>query len=129
MSSPTQRTLKLLRKCGYLCAVVEKWNAHAGIRQDLFGFADIIAVHRFREPRMLLIQATGHTNVAGRLAKVKPMLPLRIWLGAGGAFEVWGWNGKKLRRVIVTERTLAGVPVELKHRRRIKQAEQKGLFA
>lgn len=44
MSSPTQRTLAALRKLGYLAAVVEKWNHGAHIRQDLFGFIDVLAI-------------------------------------------------------------------------------------
>jgi len=36
-ASPTQRTLKKLRDEVYLAQVVEKWNAFAKIRQDLFG--------------------------------------------------------------------------------------------
>lgn len=44
--SPTQRSLEYLRKAGYLPAVVEKWNPHAGIRQDLYGFIDVVAIRR-----------------------------------------------------------------------------------
>ncbi|MHB1530468.1 MAG: hypothetical protein ACYCXT_13820 [Acidiferrobacteraceae bacterium] len=44
-ASPTQRTLRHLRKAGYpLVQVVEKWNPHAGVRQDLFGIIDVLAV-------------------------------------------------------------------------------------
>ena len=42
--SPTQRSLKHMRKLGYVCAVVEKWNPHARIRQDMFGFIDVICI-------------------------------------------------------------------------------------
>lgn len=45
-TSPTQRSLRYLREQGYLPAVVEKWNPHAHVRQDLFGFVDIVAVRR-----------------------------------------------------------------------------------
>lgn len=44
-TSPTQRSLKVLRDAGYLCAIVEKWNPHARIRQDLYGFIDILAIN------------------------------------------------------------------------------------
>lgn len=43
-TSPTQRSLKYMRAAGYLCQVVEKWNPHARVRQDLFGFIDILCV-------------------------------------------------------------------------------------
>jgi hypothetical protein len=42
--SPTQRTLAECRKRGWVCQVVEKWNPHARIRQDLFGCIDIVAL-------------------------------------------------------------------------------------
>jgi hypothetical protein len=43
-TSPTQRSLKHMRELGYVCAVVEHWNPHARIRQDLFGFIDVLCV-------------------------------------------------------------------------------------
>jgi hypothetical protein len=44
MSSPTQRSLRHMRDLGYLVAVVEHWNPHARIRQDLFGWIDLLAI-------------------------------------------------------------------------------------
>jgi hypothetical protein len=41
---PTQRTLEHMRELGYVCAIVEKWNPHARIRQDMFGFIDVLCV-------------------------------------------------------------------------------------
>jgi hypothetical protein len=43
-TSPTQRSLKHMREAGYVCAIVEKWNPHARIRQDMFGFIDVLCV-------------------------------------------------------------------------------------
>ncbi len=88
--TPTELTLKQLRKEGYLVAVVEKWNSHVGIRQDLFGFGDILAVHPMGKVFML-VQATTNSNVAARLTKSKAVPNLGLWLMAGGVFEVWGW--------------------------------------
>jgi hypothetical protein len=46
VSSPTRRSLEHLRKAGAeLVAVVERWNPHAKIRQDLFGVVDVLAIH------------------------------------------------------------------------------------
>ena len=42
-TSPTQRTLKRLRDLGYLAEVVERWNPHAKVRNDLFGFGDVMS--------------------------------------------------------------------------------------
>ena len=66
MSSPTQRTLNHLRRRGYLAAVVERFNPHVGehgIRQDLFGFLDLLAI-RADKPGVLGIQATSASNAA-----------------------------------------------------------------
>ena len=45
--SPTQRTIRALRDQGLVCGIVERFNPHVGphgIRQDLFGCLDIIAL-------------------------------------------------------------------------------------
>ena len=45
--TPTQRSIKYLKDQGRLCAIVERFNAYAGpfgIRQDAFGFIDILAI-------------------------------------------------------------------------------------
>ena len=50
--SPTQRTIRALKDQGMVCGIVEKWNRFAvrgnsgqrGVRQDLFGILDIIAL-------------------------------------------------------------------------------------
>ena len=68
-TSPTQRSLKELRKRGYLCAVVEKWNPHVKIRQDMFGFVDIVAI---KDDDIIGVQSTGGDggNVAARVTKI-----------------------------------------------------------
>jgi hypothetical protein len=96
MTSPTQRSLQLLRKDGFTAQVVEHWNAFAHIRQDLFGFIDIVAISDNRVG-VLGIQATSQTNVSHRLEKCLPMESLKLWLMAGNTFEVHGW-GKKGKR-------------------------------
>ena len=93
MSSPTQRTLKALRDEGYLTEVVERWNPHANIRQDLFGWIDIIAI----KPREILaVQATSFSNHAARVSKLKLERQEQVqeWLDAGGLAEVWSWKSE-----------------------------------
>jgi hypothetical protein len=114
-TSPTARSLALLRTSGYLAAVVEKWNAHVGIRQDLFGFADILAVHPTRR-EFLLVQTTTLDHVAHRLAKSKGRPELAAWLRAGGLFQVHGWKRRgvkwEVKIVAVAADDLAGVVVQ-----------------
>ena len=67
-TSPTQRTLAKWRKMGYLAGVTERWNPHARIRQDLFGFVDVIAVGN---GETVAIQTTSASNVAARVRKIE----------------------------------------------------------
>jgi hypothetical protein len=129
MLSPTARSLKLLRDSGFVVAVVEKWLPHVNRRRDLFGFADLLAVHRV-ERGVLLVQATTKANVAARLTKAKAKPELAVWLRNGGRFEVWGWYqdaGRwQVKRVEVRGDDLRDVVLEAPRRRR--RESQRGLF-
>ena len=65
--TPTQRTLGELRKWVEHVAIVEKWNSHCRIRQDLFGFADLSS---FDREDVHLWQVTAGA-VAARVALVR----------------------------------------------------------
>jgi hypothetical protein len=110
--TPTARSLTYLRRLGYLPAVVESWVPHANLRRDLFGFADVLAVHP-RDKLFLLVQVTTAGHLAGRLAKAKRRPELAAWLRAGGRFEVHGWEHRagrwQVRRVEVHGPALADV--------------------
>jgi hypothetical protein len=95
-TSPTQLSLKRLRELGYEAAVVEKWNPHAKIRQDLFGCIDILALDE--SGRSIWVQTTSASNMAARRTKLKandilPRLAMR------GKVLLHGWkkvNGRWL---------------------------------
>ena len=91
--SPTERSLALLRKQGYEAAVVERWNPHAKLRQDLFGFADIMAVRPGSPPVML--QVTSRTNHAARRSKVLDSLSAHACAAAGMKVVVHSWGKLK----------------------------------
>jgi len=99
--TPTQRTLQELRRRGYVAQVVERWNAFAKIRQDLFGFIDIVAV-KSNENGVLGVQATSTGNVPSRIQKASLSPNLSVWLQAGNRFAVWGWakRGAKGKRKV-----------------------------
>jgi hypothetical protein len=105
MNSPTQRTLALLRAQGWTCAVVERWNQYAGIRQDVFGFGDILAYHE-REHSIALFQACAGASHANRLAKLMAEPRVQGWLQAGGRVAVISWRkaGARGQRKTWTER-------------------------
>lgn len=91
MSSPTSRTLQMLRADGWYAQTVEKWNQFAHIRQDLFGCIDIVAIKT--GCKILGIQATSESNVNARVYKSAACDTLATWLATGHAeFWVIGWG-------------------------------------
>ena len=93
-ASPTQRTLAALRDRGYIAQVVERFNPHAKIRQDLFGFIDIVAMGR---GHILGVQATSTPNIGSRIDKIVNEPKAKTWLESEGRIEVWGWKRYKNR--------------------------------
>lgn len=76
--SPTQRTIALYRSMGYdHVQVVERFNQYARVRQDLFGFIDVLAMGR---DELVAIQATSMSNLASRVTKLEAMPAVRAWL-------------------------------------------------
>lgn len=94
--TPTQRTLQALRKQGYKCAIVEKWNPHAHIRQDLFGIIDILAL---APGEVVGVQSAGtsFSEHEHKLLEEKREECL-TWLEAGGKLQLWGWRKLKVKR-------------------------------
>jgi hypothetical protein len=107
--TPTARTLKLLRRQGYLAETVERWLPGVNVRKDLLGCIDVLAL-RPGSP-ILGVQATSHSNVAARVKKAVALPGLQVWLACGCVFQVWGWklqNGKwQVRQVEVRGEDLA----------------------
>ena len=96
--SPTQRTLRYLREQGHVAAIVEKWNPHVGIRQDLFGFIDIIALDP--EKGVIGVQSTGQ-DFAGHYRKLTTERYQEVsdWLKTPGtSLLLIGWRKLKVKR-------------------------------
>ena len=71
-TSPTQRTLKYLRKHGcQLVAVTEKWNPYMnggrGGRQDLFGIIDVLAT---KDDQVIAVQCCAGSGVSEHIKKM-----------------------------------------------------------
>lgn len=83
------------------CAIVERFNRFAGphgIRQDLFGIIDIIALHPSRG--VVGVQSTGQ-DFAGHFQKItrEKAQDTRDWLQTPGtSLELWGWRKVKAER-------------------------------
>jgi hypothetical protein len=95
MSSPTSRSKAyLLKRHGGLVGITEKWNAFAKIRQDLFGFIDILAVNRHGT---IGVQTTTGSNMQARIAKIQGEHrdDLVILFDVGWFIHVHGWSKSK----------------------------------
>ena len=95
-SKPTQRSLDYLRKAGYTVAIAEKFNHFIKIRQDLFGWIDICAIHP-EKPGVTGIQTTTTDHLAERIKKAKALDSLKVWLQAGNTAEFHGWAKRGAR--------------------------------
>jgi hypothetical protein len=97
MSSPTQRTLELFRKNGWTVAIVERWNPHARVRQDLFGFIDLVVLDA---TSIVGVQATSGTNHVARRKKILAEPRAKLWLQHGGLIWIVSWakKGKRGKR-------------------------------
>lgn len=95
-TSPTQRTLKYLRAKGHTCAISEHWNPFAKIRQDLFGFCDIVSLTE--DGDTICVQACSGTDTSKREKKILahknyPLLKRSNW-----KILVIGWRKLKVKR-------------------------------
>lgn len=113
MTSPTSRTKKLAESQGYTVAIVEKWNQWAKVRQDLFGFGDLLCMKPY-EP-LLLIQATTMDHFAHRLTKIQHTALSQHWLSTGNRLEIWSWatRGERGKRKLWTVKVHVCEPAEI----------------
>ena len=99
--SPTQKTLKALRDRGLVCAIVEKFSAYVGphgIRQDLFGIIDVIALGPLG---VIGVQSTGN-DFPGHHKKLTEERAQECidWLSTPGtSLELWAWRKVKMKKV------------------------------
>jgi len=98
---PTQRTIRELKNNGRVCAIVEKWNPHVGphgIRQDLFGIIDVLALDP--ERGVVGVQCCGG-DFASHYRKMTEERAQEVmdWLQTPGTvLEIWSWRKVKLKR-------------------------------
>ena len=96
--SPTEKSLKYLRKQGYTAVVTERWNPFARIRQDLFGIVDILCL---KPGETLAVQCTSDSNVSSRVAKIAEHENTPKLREAGWRLWVMGWKeGRKEPRIV-----------------------------
>jgi hypothetical protein len=127
-TSTTALTLRLLRRRGLVCCVVEKWIPGRKVRLDAFHVGDILAC----DPRgraVWLVQSTSRDHVSHRVEKARSQPELQSWLAAGGRFLVIGWakKGRKYecREVEVTGEDLQPVELTMPRQRRRQRVGQR----
>jgi len=90
--SPAELTLRDLRNQGYRAQVVEKWNPHARVRQDLFGIIDVLAIGR---NETIAVQSTTKHNLKARIKKIAESESIGDIREAGWTVLVHGWHQPK----------------------------------
>jgi hypothetical protein len=101
-TSPTQRSLQLMRDRGCLAEVVERWNPHSRTRHDLWGFVDIICLD---DNQVIAVQSTSRSNMSARIRKIEEHENLAAVLRAGIQIVVHGWKKDKAGKWLVDEFT------------------------
>lgn len=96
-TSPTQRSMKMLRTNGYTCQIVEKRIPFKWITVDLFGCIDIVAI---KPGEIIGVQTTTDSNASSHIHKYMNEPRLKLWLKAGGMFimHTWGKHGARGKR-------------------------------
>ena len=106
--TPTQRTIRELKKNGVVCGVVERWLSYArrpgqvpgprGVRQDFLGIIDIIALDPGQG--VIGIQACGSSFAAHwRKLTEENAQASAYWLETPGTIlQVWAWRKVKKKR-------------------------------
>lgn len=110
MTSPTQRTLAECRRRGWTAGIVERFNSYTKRKHDLLGCIDIVVV---TPDGILGVQATSGSNHSSRRTKALAEPRLKLWLEAGGRFEIWSWQkrgerGKRKLWTLRAEEIVAG---------------------
>ncbi|MGL4297522.1 MAG: hypothetical protein ACRCW4_00420 [Candidatus Neomicrothrix subdominans] len=99
--STTQLTLRHLRAAGWpAVAIVEHWNGHVRIRQDLFGIIDVLAVG---PAGTLAVQTTTRNEVPKRVRKIADAPHVGAMREAGWSIVVHGWEKQRGRWVLARE--------------------------
>jgi hypothetical protein len=88
-NSPTQRSKAKMIADGWTVAITEKWNPFARVRQDLFGFIDILCL---RGNELVGLQTTTGDNVSKRIDKIKSLPAAKQWLAPTRRIVVHGWR-------------------------------------
>lgn len=77
-----------------MCQVVEHWNGWAKIRQDLFGFIDVLCLG---DDEIIGVQTTTKSNMNARIKKISDHENVAAVRKSGMRILVHGWYKEKGR--------------------------------
>ena len=83
-----------MKERGYKCEITEKWNPFARIRQDLFGFIDVLCLG---DGEVVGVQTTSYSNMPARVKKIREHENFAKVSAAGIRVIVQGWHKKGAR--------------------------------
>jgi hypothetical protein len=81
--------MRELHKRGMIAVVVEQWNSSRQLRQELFGFVDVLGIGAHGT---LAIQATIDSSLMAKVSKIADSEYIGAVCDAGWSVEVWGWK-------------------------------------
>ena len=89
-----ERTLKCFKDLNFIVSKVEHFNTFAGIRQDLFGFLDVLALHPAHGT--IGVQVCG-SDWSPHIRKMTDdrRESLLLWLASGNRCILIGWRNLK----------------------------------
>lgn len=95
MESYLERSMKVLKRHGFMVQKVETFNQFGNVRQDLFGFIDILAIHP--SYGTVGVQVCGPGDFAEHMDKLlgSRREALMLWLLAGNKAVLVGWRKLK----------------------------------
>lgn len=97
--SPTQKALVILKQLNLQYSIVEHWNHHAQIRQDLFGIFDLLTI--IPRSHLLGIQVTTFSNRSARQSKMTESPFIHNWLSTGSKAQLWTYRETKKEKGFV----------------------------
>jgi len=93
MATPSVLSKNYLEKLGWRSGKVERYVSQVQRFFDLFGFIDMVAIHK--EGGFLAVQTTGGGNGSARVKKILSNASAFAWIEAGGKIQVHDWKKKK----------------------------------
>lgn len=88
-------SMKMLRKEGWVCAKAEHWNAFARIRQDLFGFIDVVCL----QDRQIVGIQVVNTHLQDHIDKIRGNGAAVSWINCGGRIVIHNWKRRSKNKV------------------------------